>query len=275
MMRSHYVTGGGGTQIHLVETGQTAGPSILFLHGLAQSWRVWSRQLSSDLQRDFRLVAMDLRGHGGSEKPTGGYGDSRLWAEDVHAAIETLSLEQPILCGWSYGPLLILDYIRHFGEEAIGGLDIVGGVTQLGSDEAVALLTPEFLALVPGFFSSDPADNRGSLGALLHLCFRKLSPQELSEMLENSLAVPTYVRQGMFARTLDNDDLLQHLRTPVLISHGARDRVVKPVAAERHRAAIPHAQVHLVPEAGHGFFWDDPPTFNQRLRAFATSSALS
>jgi len=79
-MRSHYVTGGGGTQIHLVETGQTAGPSILFLHGLAQSWRVWSRQLSSDLRRDFRLVAMDLRvtGSFGTIRPptTSGCGPS-------------------------------------------------------------------------------------------------------------------------------------------------------------------------------------------------------
>lgn len=268
-MRTHHIAGGGGTQIHLVETGQMAGRSILFLHGFAQCWRVWSHQMSSDLERDFRLVAMDLRGHGESEKPSEGYGDSRLWAGDIHAAIETLRLEQPILCGWSYGPLVILDYIRHFGDEAIGGIDFVGGVTQLGSAEATALLTPEFLALVPGFFSTDPSENRRSLDGLLHLCFDKLSREHLSEMLENSLAVPTYVRQGLFARTLDNDDLLKQLRKPVLISHGAKDRVVRPLAAERHRVGIPQAQVHLVPEASHGFFWDDPPTFNQRLRAFA------
>ena len=43
--------------------------------------------------------------------------DSKLWADDVNAVIEALSLDHPILCGWSYGPLVILDYIRHYGED--------------------------------------------------------------------------------------------------------------------------------------------------------------
>jgi len=65
--------------------------------------------MNSDLADDYRLVAMDLRGHGLSEKPREGYTDSRIWADDGNAVIRTLSLDHPILCGWSYGPLVILD----------------------------------------------------------------------------------------------------------------------------------------------------------------------
>ena len=46
--------------------------------------------MNSDLADIFRLVAMDLRGHGLSDKPREGYGDSKLWADDVHAAIQAL-----------------------------------------------------------------------------------------------------------------------------------------------------------------------------------------
>ena len=67
----------------------------------------WSRQLDSELARDHRLVAMDLRGHGLSEKPRDAYGDSRLWADDVRAVIDALNLDRPVLCGWSHGPLVI------------------------------------------------------------------------------------------------------------------------------------------------------------------------
>ena len=87
--------------------------------------------MNSDLAEDYRLVAMDLRGHGLSGKPREGYTESKLWAEDVDAIIRTLGLDRPVLCGWSYGPLVILDYIRHYGEEGVGGLHFVDAVTKL------------------------------------------------------------------------------------------------------------------------------------------------
>ena len=129
--------------------------------------------MNSDLADDYRLVAMDMRGHGLSDKPREVYGDSRLWADDVNASIQTLSLDHPILCGWSYGSLVILDYIRHYGEDSISGVNIVGAITKLGSDEAISVLTPEFLSLVPGFFATDAEESVRSLESLLRMCFAK------------------------------------------------------------------------------------------------------
>ena len=100
-MKSHKITGGGGIQLHLVETGKSTGRPILFIHGFSQCWLAWSRQMSSDLAADYRLVAMDMRGHGLSDKPPEGYTDSRLWADDVNSSIQALRLDHPILCGWS------------------------------------------------------------------------------------------------------------------------------------------------------------------------------
>src|SRR5678816_1750805 len=169
-MKHHTITGGGGTRLHLVEAGDSRAPSILFLHGVSQSWLTWDRQMSSELARRYRLVAMDLRGHGSSERPRDGYVDSRLWAADVDAAIRELELDRPILSGWSYGPLVILDYIRHYGEERIGGIHFVGAVTRLGNEQALAVLSPEFLGLVSGFFGSDVEESARSLDALRRLC---------------------------------------------------------------------------------------------------------
>jgi len=127
------ITGGGGIQLHVVETGNASGQSIVFIHGLSQCWLAWSRQVNSELADTFRLVAMDMRGHGLSEKPRESYADSRLWADDVRAVIKTLNLDHPLLCGWSYGPLVILDYLRHYGEDDIRGVNFVGGVTKLAA----------------------------------------------------------------------------------------------------------------------------------------------
>ena len=271
-MKSHKITGGGDVQLHLVETGNSSGRPILFIHGFSQSWLAWSRQMNSDLAGDYRLVAMDLRGHGLSDKPREGYTDSKLWADDVNAAMQALSLDHPILCGWSYGPLVILDYIRHYGEDAISGTHFVGGITKLGSDEAQSVLTPEFLSLVPGFFATDVEESVRSLESLLRMCLtQEPSAEDLYLMLGYNLSVPPYVRQGLFSRSFDNDDLLPRIGKPVLITHGAGDAIVKPAAVDQHKAVIPHAQIQMMVNAGHAPFWDDTATFNRRLREFAES----
>jgi non-heme chloroperoxidase len=265
----HTITGGGGIHLHAVETGNPGGRPILFIHGLSQCWLTWSRQLSSDLADRYRLVAMDMRGHGLSEKPRDGYADSRLWADDVDAVIRALTLDRPVLCGWSYGPLVILDYLRHYGEEAVGGMTFVDGVTKLGSEEAASVLSPEFLALVPGFFSTDAEESTRSLRSLLLLCVtQELPPEDLYLLLGCSVSVPPYVRQSLLSRSIDNDDLLPKLRKPALIVQGERDAIVKRAAVDQHKAALPHAEVAMIPNVGHTPFWDEAAAFNERLRMF-------
>jgi non-heme chloroperoxidase len=248
-MKTHKVIGGGGVQLHVVETGNPLGRPILFLHGVSQCWLSWDRQLNSTLAQKHRLVAMDLRGHGLSDKPRDAYQDARLWADDVHAVIQTLSLDHPVLCGWSYGPLVFLDYLRHYGEDAIGGLHWVGGVTKLGSETTVH-----------------------GMDTLLRLCFspEPSAPEKLL-MLGYNLAVPPYVRQGMFSRVLNNDDLLGKITKPVLITQGDADAVVKPSILDQHKAAMPHAQIHLMRDTAHAAFWTDAAAFNNRLHAFCDS----
>lgn len=271
-MKDHKVSGGGGIQIHLVETGNPNGRPILFIHGFSQCWLAWSKQLHSDLANDHRLVAMDIRGHGLSDKPRDGYSDSKLWADDVHAAIKNLELDHPILCGWSYGPLIIFDYIRHYGEDGIGGINTIGGITKLGSEAAMSVLTPEFLNLVPGCFCTDVEESIRSVDSLLRLIFAEQpSTEDLYMILGWTLSVPPYVRQALLSRSFDNDDLLPHIRKPVLITHGRKDALVKPSIVDQHKAALTHAEIHMMDNVGHVPCWEDAAAYNQRLRSFAAS----
>ncbi len=272
-MNQHKITGGGNIQIHVVEAGDPKARAILFIHGISQCSLAWSRQLNSDLASDHRLIAMDLRGHGLSDKPREGYNDSRLWADDVNSVITTLTLDRPILSGWSYGALPIFDYIRHYGENDIGGVQIVGGISKLGSEDAASVITAEFLALLPGFFSTQVEDSIRSLQSLLRLCFaQQPSWEELCLMLGYNVAVPPFVREALFSRSFDNDDLLPKMRKPVLLTHGAADSIVRPSVVEKHKTLIPHAQIQLMQNVGHASFWDDANAFNKQLRTFAHNS---
>jgi non-heme chloroperoxidase len=271
-MRAHTVTGGGGCRLRVEEAGNPDGRPILFIHGFSQSRLSWSRQLQSDLADDFRLVALDNRGHGLSDKPRDAYVDSTLWADDIRAIIATLELDRPILSGWSYGSLIICDYVRVYGEDRIGGINLVSAISALGTEQALSVITPEFLALVPGFFSDDATESVGALEAMLRMAFVEApAPADLYAMLGFNAIVPPHVRRALFSRSLDNDDLLPRLRTPVLIAHGQDDPIVRPAAAERHAAAIPHARLSLYPRVGHAPFWEDAGRFNRELRELAAS----
>ncbi len=268
-MRTHTVTGGGGIRLHVEEAGNPDGQPVLFLHGLSQCRLAWGKQFASDLADDLRLVAPDLRGHGLSDKPRDAYGDPQLWANDVRAVIEALGLERPILVGWSYG-LVIGDYLRAYGEERLGGINLVAAATKLGSEAALAVIGPEFLALVPSFFSTDAEESVRGLEAFVRLCvYGDPEPRDLYFMLGYNAVVPPHVRQGLLSRPLDNDDVLARLSIPVLITHGEEDRVVLRAAADHHAGTIPHARTSYYPVVGHAPFWEDAERFNRELRDFA------
>jgi non-heme chloroperoxidase len=90
-------------------------------------------------------------------------------------------------------------------------------------------------------------------------------------MLGYNLSVPPFVRQALFSRSFDNDDLLPKIRKPVLTAYGADDVIVKPAAVDQHKARIAHAQIHMMANAEHACFWDDAVSFNRRLQAFSQS----
>src|SRR6266404_8974236 len=87
-----------------------------------------------------------------------------------------------------------------------------------------------------------------------YACSSRSSPraEDLYLMLGYNVCVPPGVREAMFSRSFDNDDLLPKIRKPVLITHGAADAIVKPDAVEQHKAAMRHAQIQLLPNVGTG-----------------------
>jgi pimeloyl-ACP methyl ester carboxylesterase len=83
--------------------------------------------------------------------------------------------------------------------------------------------------------------------------------------------VPPYVRQDLFSRTLNYDDLLPQLRRPVLITHGTEDAIVLHTMSEHNARLLPRAIVSSYAETGHAPFWEAPERFNRELRDFAVA----
>jgi len=98
-MKVHTVPGGGGVKLHVRECGSPIGIPILLIHGWSQNHLCWMKQYESELQNEFRIVALDLRGHGMSDaapQPEQ-YTDGDKWADDIAAIMDQLALDRPIL----------------------------------------------------------------------------------------------------------------------------------------------------------------------------------
>jgi pimeloyl-ACP methyl ester carboxylesterase len=269
--RSYRVGGAAGCELYVEETGNPDGQPILFIHGLSQGRLAWSRQLNSELGRDMRLVTMDLRGHGRSERPHDAYGEPFLWANDIQAVITTLRLTRPILCGWSYGGVVIGDYLYCHGEQAVGGIVLVDAVSMLG-ESVLPFLGTDFIGSFPGLFATDVEESSTGLQAFLRLCTSTdLEPAEFYSILGYNSVVPPRVRQAMMSRTVDRTEVFAQLETPVLITHGLDDRIVLPAMSEHIASQVPNARTSFYPGVGHSPFLESTQRFNTELREFATS----
>ncbi|MDB5079612.1 MAG: hypothetical protein JWP00_1536 [Chloroflexi bacterium] len=275
LLKQSLVAGGNGLKLYVEETGPPDAPALLFIHGFSQSRVVWYRQLYSDLARSYRLVCFDLRGHGLSEKPPEKehYTSSEWWAADIAAIIEQLQLRQTVLVGVSYGGYVICDYLRHYGEANLSGINFVGAATKMGTPEGAAMIGKEFVGLFPGFFSNDLQVSVEALGRLISLCtYHELGPEDFYMSLGFNCSVPPYVRKNMFSRKLDNDAVLARLSLPLLVTHGLEDNIILPVAAEHYLKLVPHARPDFYEQTGHLPFIENPSRFNQALAAFAGQS---
>lgn len=126
--------GGRPLRLHYRDWGGS-GPDLVLLHGLSSSARIWDLTAPVLAER-LRVVALDQRGHGLSDKPNSGYTFAAVTA-DVAAAIEALGLEQPLIAGHSWGGNVALQFAADH-PPAVGGLVLVdGGFLELSSFEGM------------------------------------------------------------------------------------------------------------------------------------------
>ncbi|MGE0487420.1 MAG: alpha/beta fold hydrolase [Gammaproteobacteria bacterium] len=275
MRRQHTVAGGGGLRLNVMEWGRAEGPPILFIHGWSQAHLCWLKQVEGALADEFRLVAFDLRGHGLSAAPAGfeHYTRNDLWADDVKAVVDTLGLRGAVLVGWSYAGLVITDYVRAHGDDAIAGINFVGAAARIGEQAMGSLIGPGFTDIFARAAGSDLEAAIDAMREFIERCFAvKLSRRDYERVLCWNMTARPDVRAALGAREVDGCDALGALTRPVLVSHGRRDVTVLPAMAELILAHCPTATPSWYEEAAHGPFMEDPARFDDELARFARAA---
>lgn len=267
----HSIEGGDGVKLHVREWGNPDGAPILFIHGWSGNHLAWKKQYESALAEEFRLVALDLRGHGMSDAPLEAehYTDPQLWADDIAAIIEQLELNRPVLVGWSYGGFIMSDYVRSYGQSAISGLSYVGGAVTLDEPAFGTLIGPGFLNYVEGATKPDLPTNIETMRTFLHgMPVKPLSQDDFEVGLAFIIIVPVEVRGSLLAREINSDDVLRGMTIPVSVVQGKGDTVVLPAMAEHILSVCPTAAASWYEGVGHMPFMEAPERFNKELASF-------
>ena len=240
-----------GGSLHVVERGE--GRPLVLLHGITLSALTWHYQLQ-DLAEDFRVIAVDHRGHGSSKPGDGGWELARL-ALDVRELFEALDLRDAILVGHSMGGMVTLRFALDHAEarrERVAGIVLMSTsgtpVHRLAAWKALTdAVTPSVkrgLALgerLPGglFPASD----------LSYLVFRVgmgkgASPEhvELNRLMTASTPVSVWSELMSGVVGFDVSDRFHEIDVPALVLVGTRDVLTPPAAARAMVAGLPGAR---------------------------------
>ncbi|MBF9032987.1 alpha/beta fold hydrolase [Rhodobacterales bacterium HKCCE2091] len=267
-----------GTEIFFKDWG--SGQPILFSHGWPLSGDAWDAQMLFFLDKGYRVIAHDRRGHGRSAQPADG-NDMDTYADDLAALIEHLDLHDVILVGHSTGGGEVAHYIGRHGNDRVAKAVLVGAVPPLmlkTDDNPEGTPIDAFDGIRAGV-----AGNRSQFYQDLTTPFYGFNRDgaEVSQGLRDSFwsmgmqgsIVGQYACIHEFSE-VDYTADLKAITVPVLVIHGDDDQIVPIDAAGRKSAKIiADARLEVIAGAPHGLAQTIPDRFNALVLDFIGGAA--
>jgi dienelactone hydrolase len=275
------IEGADGVPLNVVEVGDASKPTIVLVHGIGQSHSSFDAQLDDPaLTGAFHLVSYDLRGHGQSGKPwqRDAYVVSEKWAEDLARVIAATHAVKPVVLGWSYGSLVVADYLRKYGTRDLAGITLVGaygGLTDppTSKEPPAPTLIADMNRMLEDQMSGDPAVRAAAVRrGVLRLTAKPMPEAWLAQADTMGLLTATEARRYMFARSLDNKSLVANIDVPFLVFIGGKDGSTPETQGRELVARVPGARSSSFPNAGHSPFAEEPERFNRELKTFADAA---
>ena len=266
----------GGT-IHYVERGQ--GRPLVLLHGVTLRWDIWSPQLHQLADR-YRVIAVDLRGHGWSEAGTDGYGLPVL-ANDLCTLLSKADLHDALVVGHSMGGMTTLRFCVDHPDvmaERVAGIGLVATAAAMPLPAAVgALLTRPGQWMVERVEQGTKVPQYGfednTVSTLLaRLAFGQdppgLAVAQVREMLET---IPPLASTSSWVKLLEHDtrEALADVEEPSFVVVGTRDVLTPPPNARLIAKVLPGCELHELKGAGHQLMQERPVELAQLIDQLA------
>ena len=274
-----YATTKDGVDIYFKDWGPKNAQALMFHHGWPLSADDWDAQLLFFVNRGYRVIAHDRRGHGRSSQVADGH-DMDHYAADAEAVVEALDLKNVVHIGHSTGGGEVTRYVARAKPGRVSKAVLIGAVPPIMLKTAAY---PEGLPIevFDGFRSSLAADRASFYRAVASgpfYGFNRPGVETLPAVVDN------WWRQGMiggakahydgikaFSETDFTDDL-KAIDVPTLVMHGDDDQIV-PIGNSAKLAVklLKKGELKIYPGFPHGMATVNAETINADLLAFIES----
>jgi pimeloyl-ACP methyl ester carboxylesterase len=240
-----------GANIHWTSKG--SGPAVIFVHGWTCDETSWDYQVPA-LSKRYRVVTLDLPGHGKSDRPKDGTFSMELFARAVEAVRSEAKVERAVFVGHSMGTPVIRTYATMYPSR-VAGLVLVDGLVQVAG--TASAFTPPPMIGAEGLKARENMV-RGMFGPAT-------TPQLQQHILKMMLGTTEATAAGAMTATWDQSWVKNDpITVPVLGVYAAR-----PLASRDAITRIfPKVEYHEIPGSAHFLMMEKPDEFNQLLSAF-------
>jgi pimeloyl-ACP methyl ester carboxylesterase len=247
------------------------GPPLLMIMGMSGTALSWGEPFLSDLRRDFDLIAYDHRGVGASSQLDGPV-TIREMAQDAAGLLAALELDSAHVLGISMGGMIAQE-LALAAPERIRTLTL--GCTYCGGEDS-SLAAPATLQHLSEAMLS--GDRERALRASWEI---NVSPAFADDAdayarfvaiaMRRAVAVPVIMAQMQACAAHDTNARLGQIELPTLVVHGTVDELLPVQNGRLIAERIPGAQLEILDDVGHLFFWERPQRAAELLRAHAAA----
>ena len=244
------------------------GPAIILIHGYPFNRSLWIDQVTA-LSDRYRVVTLDLRGHGESDTSSGS-ATMKLMAQDVSALMDELRIDRALVGGLSMGGYVALAFYQLFPHR-VEKLLLADTRAQADTEEGKAtraqqvqqILTDGMAgivnAMLPKLLSPDTVSKRPEIVKRLRDMMIQTNPEGAAAAL-----------RGMAERE-DQTERLSQITVPTLIVVGREDPITPVADSEKMHAAVAGSQLVVIENASHVSNIEQPDQFNRALLEFLGS----
>ncbi len=280
------VPGADGMTLNLLEWSSDGVP-LLLLHGFGNEAHIWD-DLAPTLAPHYRVMALDLRGHGDSDHHPGGAYDYDDHLADLEAIVAHLGIERAVVVAHSLGGRVAMLYGgRH--SERLAGLVIVDSAPELDRRGTTRITLETAKHQDPSFRSVSEYEQLlvHNYPAATPAAIRRMAKYGVKQREDGRfvLKMDTVFRGavGASSEAIDPSILeerheryqkqmwqaLEKLECPTLVVRGAASDIMSPDVADRMvDEVLKNGQLAVVPQAGHSVMTDNPEAFAEAVCRF-------
>ncbi len=255
---------------------------IILIHGIGAKKETWIAQIG-DLSKKYRVIAIDVRGTGKSDRPKVLY-TMEMIADDIKGLMDHLKIEKAHIAGRSMGGMIAQNFVLKYPQQ-VEKLILITTSSGFPDEEGVELLIKGRIEEIEELRTNPEQSFWRKSRLLFHQKFRRemesnpakkfydiWSAEDLIK--EDSIDPPTpqdLINQGHSIKKHNTSEKLNEIKNKTLLLAASHDRLTPKSGMEEMSKKIPNSTLKIIDKAGHYNHLSNAPEFNQIILDFLES----